>query len=83
MKNLEDVLGSWPGYQHVYPVRVQMLDQCLYSNIEQDIMLLQSRVNACCMATAKFLDDLHKTNVDISENLINNAEDVENTAFQV
>ena len=56
MNNLEDVHGSWPGYQHVYPVRVQML------------MQLQSRVNACCMATAKFLNDRHKTNVDISEN---------------
>ena len=32
------------------------------------LMLLQSRVNACCMATAKFLNDRLKTNVDISEN---------------
>jgi hypothetical protein len=32
------------------------------------LMLLQSRVNACCTATATFLNDHHTTDVDISEN---------------
>ena len=40
-------------------------------------------IRAATMAITKFLYDRHKTNGDTSENLINNAEDVENTAFQV
>ena len=60
-----------------------MLDQRLYSNMEQHICRCRvESPRATTMATTKFLYDRHKTNVDTSENLINNAEDVENKLFK-
>ena len=85
MKKVEDVglHGSWRGYQRAYPVRIQIPASVLESGTAY--LPLQSRANAraATMATTKFLNDRHKTDVDTSDNLINNAEDVENTAFQV
>ena len=84
MKKRVGLHSSWHGYQRVNPVQLPLLDQRLYSNLEQHSC--RCKVESMCaatMATTKFLYDRHKTNVDTSENLINNAEDVENTAFQV
>ena len=76
--------GSRRGHQRANPVPVQMLDQRLYSNLEQHICRCRVELpHAAAMATTKFLYDRHKTNVDTSVNLINNAEDVENTAVQI
>ena len=86
MKNRERIglHGSRRGHQRANRVPVRMLNQSLYSNMEQRICRCRvESPRATTMATTKFLYDRHKTNVDTSENLINNAEDVENTVFKV